>query len=139
MFICEKETNTPLHAYFAGVNHWTLNGIGHSMVVPQKLIPISSPETSEMKCRRLASKLGQPIQLGVSWIQATRTIQSSYAGAGRENSRNAHETRMQANCDFLKCKVSLQTRGDSDQQIPDISFKESDLHVPVLKKTKARL
>ena len=41
------------------------------------------------------------------------------------------------NGEFLKCKVRLCARGD--QQIPEVSFKESDLYAPVLKATEARL
>ncbi len=43
------------------------------------------------------------------------------------------------NCEFLKNKVRLCTRGD--QQIPEVSFQgqESDLYAPVLKGTEARL
>ena len=41
------------------------------------------------------------------------------------------------NGEFLKCKVRLCARGD--QQLPEVSFKESDLYAPVLKATEARL
>ena len=41
------------------------------------------------------------------------------------------------NGEFLKCKVRLCARGD--QQLPEVSFKESDLYAPVLKAAEARL
>ena len=41
------------------------------------------------------------------------------------------------NGEFLKCKVRLCGRGD--QQISGVSFQDSDLYVPVLKSTEARL
>ena len=41
------------------------------------------------------------------------------------------------NGEFLKCKVRLCARGD--QQTPGASFQETDLYVPVLKSTEARL
>ena len=41
------------------------------------------------------------------------------------------------NGEFLKCKVRLCARGD--QQLPEVSFKETDLYAPVLKAAEARL
>ncbi len=41
------------------------------------------------------------------------------------------------NGEFLTCTVCLCARGD--QQIPGVSFRESDLYSPVLKATEARL
>ncbi len=41
------------------------------------------------------------------------------------------------NSEFLKNKVRLCARGD--QQIPGVSFQESDLYAPVLKAAEARL
>jgi hypothetical protein len=41
------------------------------------------------------------------------------------------------NGELLKCKVRLCARGG--QQIPGVSFRESDLYSPVLKATEARL
>ena len=41
------------------------------------------------------------------------------------------------NGEFLKCTVRFCARGD--QQLPEVSFKESDLYAPVLKATEARL
>jgi hypothetical protein len=41
----------------------------------------------------------------------------------------------EGNSEFLKCKVRL--CGRADQQIPEVSFKQSDLYAPVFKATEA--
>ena len=40
------------------------------------------------------------------------------------------------NGEFIKCKVRICARGD--QQLPEVSFKQSDLYAPVLKTAEAR-
>ena len=43
------------------------------------------------------------------------------------------------NVEFLKCKLAKCVYAQEDQQLPEVSFKESDLYAPVLKAAEARL
>jgi hypothetical protein len=68
----------------------------------------------------------------------TRGIHNSSARAGvRIHDTITRLEYKEYNREFLKCKVRLCAR--RDQQIPGVSFRESDLYSPVLKATDTRL
>jgi hypothetical protein len=82
--------------------------------------------------------LGCSLQFGVRWVPATESLQSCQARARRKDSRYSDQIEYKEdNGEFLKNKVRLCARGD--QQIPGVSFQESDLYAPVLKAAEARL
>ena len=130
--IRDKENN-PIHAHFAGVTHRTLRGLD----------PRINPDKPPRNFRDAMKALDKQ-----AWAVA---YNSEFVGFQQrkvfkvvkpEPGVKIHDTLTRLeykedNGEFLKNKVRLCARGD--QQIPGVSFQESDLYAPVLKAAEARL
>ena len=85
----DKEDQTPMYALNAGIVRRSLNGLD------PKINPDKPPRNLRDAMKVLVKQAWAAGYNGVSWIQATRSIQDRQTGAGSANPRHPDKVRIQ--------------------------------------------